>query len=186
MTTRGQPDTAHYVQMGRIVRTSGFDAPSVLVKDGAKLLNVWVDGMRGVPENSNFPRMNIRVLGGTGTTVSNNRDSETAGASALETYSTQDGYPCVSNTLTGNVITAYSSDNATHPADGMSIHCENSDVENNQVIDASDVAIIIFNASPAIQKSQVRNNTVVSAGNSVNGALGADPFFPPSDGPNDN
>ncbi len=184
LSTTGQPDNPHYALMGRLSRIPGntpFGGPAVLLKDGAKLLNVWVDGQRDQPGNDNSgnnPSQNIRLLGGTGTTVSNSRSTNTAGPSSLETYGSLDGDPCGSNTITNNLITAYSSDNyiANKWTDGISDHCENSDVENNQIVDATDAAIVTFEASTVAQKSKVANNTILSAGNSIYWGIDADPL----------
>jgi len=63
-------------------------------------------------------------------------------------------------------------------ADGLSIGCEHSTVESNQIIDATDVGIVVYTAGlTAIQESIVSGNTVISAGNSAFGALAFDPLL---------
>lgn len=187
LTTTGQPSTGQYALMGRLVRAANFvggnpnaQIPMVKVSSGARLLNVWVDGQRGVPSNYQKNALNIEIEGGSGTTVSNNRDSNTFGWSNLHALGSKEGAPCASNIIKGNVVTAYSSSHFKNSqggqqwSDGLSIACENADVEGNQVVDATDVGIVLFRASPAVQKSTVRNNTVLSAGNAAFGGLVAD------------
>lgn len=176
LTTTGQPGTGKYALMGRLVRVSSFTGvPMVKLDSGAKLLNVWVDGQRGIPGNYNSNTINIEVEGGSGTTVSNSRDSNTAGWTNFHALGSKEGPVCSSNTIKGNVVTAYSSSHYNQQwSDGLSIACENADVENNAVVDATDVGIVVFRASPAVQKSIVRNNTVLSAGNPAFGGLVAD------------
>lgn len=69
-------------------------------------------------------------------------------------------------------------------ADGLSIECEHTTVEHNQVVDASDAGIVVFRAGFTVaQESQVYSNTVLNAGNPAWLAFGAnglwsDPGFP--------
>ena len=53
--------------------------------------------------------------------------------------------------------------------------CENTTIENNQIVDVSDIAIVLF-ASPGVtQASRIANNTIVSAGLSTNAPISSDP-----------
>jgi hypothetical protein len=67
--------------------------------------------------------------------------------------------------------------------DGISVGCEDTLVAHNQVVDATDVGIVVFTAYPATQISKVTENTVISAGNSAFGAMGFDPLQNRSPGP---
>jgi hypothetical protein len=83
----------------------------------------------------------------------------------------------VTNYIGYNLITGYATNH--YPisatvggwADGITMACENATVEQNQIIDATDVAIVMFWAQPVNQQSIVRNNQILSAGNSAYGAL---------------
>jgi len=183
LTTFGSPGHAKYALMGRLVRAGTFATPVVQVDGGAKLLNVWVDGARtnvGYGDNE----INIEVRGGTGTNVSNCLISNSAGWSSFHALGTAEGFPCASNTVTNNLVTAYSSmhfkqtgaADISQWTDGLSIACENADVENNQIVDATDVGIVLFRAYSAVQKSLVRNNTILSAGNPSYGGITLDPL----------
>jgi hypothetical protein len=103
-------------------------------------------------------------------------------------------YSCYSNKISGSRVTAYSSSyfndpNRTWPwSDGLSISCENMLVESNEIVDATDAAIVVYTAVPGAdacpqgteslsncpQSSIVRNNLILSAGNSAYWGLGAD------------
>src|SRR5690606_30069501 len=78
-----------------------------------------------------------------------------------------------------NLITAYSSyhynTSVSEPwTDGITNACDNATIRYNQIVDASDVAIVSF-ATGGNQSSQVYSNTILNAGNSSYGALGFDP-----------
>jgi hypothetical protein len=64
--------------------------------------------------------------------------------------------------------------------------CQDASVIGNEVVDASDVPIVLYRSQPVqgatvAQRSQVTGNTVLNAGNSAYGGLGLDPL--PSDTP---
>jgi uncharacterized protein DUF4214 len=183
LTTVGQPSPNQYAQMGRLVRASGFGEGStgaavVEVESGAKLLNVWVDGQRSGPTDHQGETVNVETAGGSGTTVSADRLGNDIGFTNLHALGTAESLPCSSTTITGNLITAYSSSHTQTNdwSDGISTACENTTVENNTVIDATDVGIVMFRAYPAVQKSVVADNTILNAGNAAFGGIVADPL----------
>jgi hypothetical protein len=183
VATIGQPPRQRYALFARLVRTSNFNDTAVRVEAGAKLKHVWVDGQRGTPLNANSRSINVQMHGGTGTSIINSRIDNSAGWSSLTALGSTEGRPCSSNVISGNLVTVYSSDHflrvsPTHGAftDGIGVSCESTTVENNEVVDATDVAIIVFRSAPAIQRSKVRNNKILNAGNSAYGALVADPL----------
>jgi hypothetical protein len=91
--------------------------------------------------------------------------------------STAESLPCTSTTITGNLVTAYSSSHTNQDwSDGLSVACENATVTGNTVIDATDVGIVLFRAYPAAQKSTVSGNTILNAGNPAFGGIVADPL----------
>lgn len=181
LTTTGDPDPRHYADMGRLVSGTAFDGPLLVVRAGAAARHVWVDGGRDGAGASAPARNTVRVDGGTGTAVTEDKISNTAGPSSLLALGVDSGFPCRDVSLAGNVITAYSSDHYRTDAwtDGISVACEDADVTGNQIIDASDVGIVLYRAGPrAAQHSQVHGNDVLAAGNSAYGALVADPLYP--------
>jgi hypothetical protein len=183
LTTTGSPGLHHYADMGRLVRAAAFPAPSapegmVQVQNGATLSNVWVDGARDTPRNT-ASLENVMTYG-TGITVSSDRISNTQGPSSLYLLGGYDGYPCTLATVSGNLITAYSSDHYLSPdwADGITDNCEGATISGNQIVDATDVAIVVFRNTPTSgQHTIVTGNYILSAGNSMYGGMGFDPLY---------
>lgn len=188
LATYGNPLPNKYAKMARLVRVSNFNASLLRLNSGAKLKNVWVDGQLNIL--GIYPRVNdinIQIMGGSGVQIVSNRISRSAGWTALQALGSAEGYACGSNWITSNLITSYASSHYWSNtgdaywggwSDGLSIGCENATVEYNQIIDATDVAIVVFRATPAIQRSIVRNNTILNAGNSAYGGMGFDPLTP--------
>ncbi|WP_433178540.1 DUF4214 domain-containing protein [Actinoallomurus sp. CA-150999] len=184
LATIDSPDPRHYALMGRLVRDSSFNDRLVVLGNGSHLTNVWVDGARNTPENSDPSRDNVVLYGGTGTAVTDSKISNSAGPQAVYALGAFDGYGCADAKISGNVITAYSSDHVKTNtwSDGVAVGCEHATVTGNQVVDASDVPIVLYQSSPVqgtavAQQSQVKGNTVLNAGNSAYGGLGIDPLF---------
>lgn len=180
LATTGYPEPTHYALMGRLVRNAGFKTAAVTLEDGAWLHHVWVDGQRGVVGFVD-DGINVRLLGGGGTTIRNSMITNSAGWSSVQVFGTSEGFPCTSTVVvTGNLVTAYSSGHVRgklkhNPwTDGLSISCESTYVVENQIVDATDVGIVLFRAHPAIQKSMVRFNRIIAAGNSAYGAITID------------
>jgi hypothetical protein len=190
LTTDGNPDPRHYADMGRLVRDPSFGAPSSLtgmvqVQKEATLSNVWVDGARDTPGNV-APLEDVITYGGPGTTLSNDKIGNAQGPNTVYLFGGYNGYTCPKETVSGNLITAYSSDhylNATGSGDwtdGIADNCEGATISGNQVVDATDVAIVVYrNTTASAQQSVVTGNTVLSAGNSMYGGLGFDPLYRP-------
>jgi hypothetical protein len=180
LSTYGSPGPNRHAVMARLVRDAPFANAMVQINidshdSSGALTNVWVDGQRTQASAFVTNATNIEIFGGTAATVDSNFISNTLGWSSLHSFGTLNDQPCSSNTITNNVITVYPSLHTDSEwADGISIGCENSVVENNQVIDATDAGIVVYTAYPATQKSVVTGNTVVSAGNSAYAGLGFD------------
>lgn len=192
LATYGLPSPQQHALMARLVRASAFAAPMIQINadnnpnPSGSLKHVWVDGQRTQSTPFVSGAIDIEIYGGQGATLNSNFLSNSLGWSTVHSYGSLDGRPCASNTITNNVITAYPSVHANQQwTDGLSIGCENTIVQNNQIVDPTDVGIVVFTAYPATQKSTVSNNTVVSAGNSAFGAMGFDPLQNRSAGPPD-
>jgi hypothetical protein len=174
--TTGTPPHNNYALMARLVRNAAFNAPAVQLQSGAKLEFVWVDGQRG-QIGFEADRYNLEMLGGNGTTVYNCMITNTAGATNLKALGYGENYPCASATIQGNEITGYSTSNLNSLwGDGLTVACENTTVYDNEITDATDVAIVVFDAGNATQKSQVHHNRILNAGNSAFGGIVADPW----------
>lgn len=175
LATTGLPARKKYALMGRLVRSSAFNAEMVKLNSGSKLRHVWVDGTRNLPQNFVSDAINVRLYGGTGTTVENCRMDNSRGWSTLQAVGWN--IPCDSNTIRGNLVTAYSSSHLdVQWTDGLSIACGNAIVEHNEIIDATDVPIVLFRSDMESQQSQVRYNLILNAGNSAYGGLVVDPL----------
>jgi hypothetical protein len=189
LTTEGNPDPRHYAGMGRLVRGSSYAEPAsidamVHVEGGATLSHVWVDGARDTSGDT-APLEDIITYGGSGTTLSADRVDNAQGPNTVYLFgSYNNGYePCPSEQVSGNLITAYSSDHYQSGdwTDGIADNCEGARISGNQVVDASDVAIVVYrNTQATPQRSVVTGNTVLSAGNSMYGGLGFDPLYRPA------
>jgi hypothetical protein len=174
LSTEGQPSPRHYTQMARLVRASSFNGPNIQVDGSGSISNLWVDGQRNVLGYNN-PGMNVMTLGGTGTVVSFNKLVEPQGGSNIISTGAQTGSACVKETIINNLLTGYTTVHGySTPADGMTMQCENLDIENNQIVDMSDVGIVLFGSVKVNQASKIINNTIVSAGNSMTAAISAD------------
>jgi hypothetical protein len=192
LATEGLPSPRQHALMARLVRAAPFASPMIQINlDGnpnpsGALRNLWVDGQRTAASAFVSGAINVEIYGGTGATVDSSFMSNSLGWSTVHSYGSLDGRPCASNTLTNNVITAYPSVHANSEwTDGLSVGCENTLVQGNQIIDPTDVGIVVFTAYPATQKTLVTGNVVVSAGNSAFGAMGFDPLQGRSPAPPD-
>jgi Domain of unknown function (DUF4214) len=185
LTTYGVPATTSYVLMARLVRTTTsdgkkFPGPNVDIQGGAKLTNVWVDGQRNVLGYYKIAggagdNANVVTLSGANTVVSGNKLSDPQGGTNFFSAGGPDP-ACSNQIIRENLLTAYSSDHGfIDPADGFTMNCEGLDVENNSIVDVSDVGIVLFATSGVRQHSKISNNSIVSAGNSMNAAISSDP-----------
>lgn len=174
LTTTGTPGKKHTGLLGRLVRAGSFNDSMVIMSDSSKLISIWVDGQR---DNLGFIQAGINVHGrGNAIEVRDNFISDSTGWSTVQFWGDVTGFPCGSGWIVGNLVTAYGSKHSDGQwTDGISVSCENALVEDNSVVDATDVGIVLFYAKNA-QKSIVRNNTVVNIGTSAFGGIVADPL----------
>ncbi|MFI9847393.1 DUF4214 domain-containing protein [Nonomuraea sp. NPDC051941] len=182
LATTGTPSPREYARQGRLVRASSFGEPVVRLQSGARLRGVWVDGQRGAYTNFTLNAINVQLMGGDGTEVSGSKISDSRGWSSLLALGSGDNRPCPRAVISGNLVTAYSSEHVMHDGvgrwtDGISVSCENAVVEGNGIVDATDVGIVLFRSSPATQRSSVQGNVVLNAGNAAYGAIVVDPLY---------
>ncbi len=180
LATTGLPPQSQYAKQARIVRTSAFgtqpgDSGLVHLLPGAKLHSVWVSGQgqNFSSDSQKNDKVTVFMQGGTGTLVSNSRIDNASGWTQVLAHHF-DGLAC-SMTVTSNLLTGYANNHQAKLTDGISGNCENLSISYNDVVDASDVGVILFASStaagPMTQASQVHHNTVVSAGVPAIGAL---------------
>jgi hypothetical protein len=186
LITSGSPGPTQYAKQGRLVRSTAFQGPMVDIASGGAIESVWVSGQRPAvgynPTGGGNESGNIRLLGGSGTKALNNRTDTPAGWTTLSLWGQAEGFPCASATVSGNLSLGYGSapySNDVTPfsppgtwADGISNACENAVITSNTVVDATDVGIVVFQSSPAVQRSYVASNTVVAGGVPAIAALG--------------
>jgi hypothetical protein len=202
LTTAGDPGPRQYASMARLVRLPTYTYPSgtiglqlVTVLPGAHLVHVWVDGQRDQSSPDQFANFDVVMVGGTGTVVADDRIGNTDGASTLEdlggSMTARPAPACADNLIAGNLIEAYSSAHVAfgtvypydHPqADGIGDYCEGARIVDNDLVDISDTAIVLFDGAPLVptahpQTSVVEHNTIVSAGNSMSFAISTDPGY---------
>ena len=177
LTTYGEPETTSYALMARLVRVSSFDGPNVWVQSDATLTHVWIDGQRGLLGfhkigGGTADNANVVTNGGANIEISSNRLSNPQGGTNF--YSA--GGACSNETVKANLVTAYS---AVHDisgfSDGLTMACEDLDIEDNGIVDVTDVAIVLFATPGVTQHSRIAHNVIVSAGHSTNAAISADP-----------
>jgi hypothetical protein len=181
LRTYGKPTPHSYALMGRLVRATTFDGPSIGIQGAGTLTNVWVDGQRNVlgyhkVSGGAGDNANVVTLSGSNTLVSSNKLSDPQGGTNFFSVGGYVGTPCSNQIVGGNLVTAYSSIHGfSKNADGLTISCEGLDVENNEIVDVSDIGVVLFAAPGIAQRSRIANNTIVSAGLSTNAAISADP-----------
>jgi hypothetical protein len=181
LTTSGAPSPERYARMGRLARVAapgaGADPATVVLAAGARLRNVWVDGGRAWLQTYVRDALTVRVEGD-GATVEQTRITNSLGGGSLFVMGPHYGVPCKTAILHDNLVTAYSSghDDGTW-ADGISVACAEATIEDNAVVDATDVGIILYRVEGGSQSSRVEGNTVIAAGRSAFAALAVDPIF---------
>jgi hypothetical protein len=158
---------------------------------------VWVDG-KGLNDPSNFKIGLVGTRSGQRPTeVVDNRlsDPPADGTTVRVTGYGTTGIPCSGRIVSRNIVTGYATEHAQTRlgkakwADGVSVFCEQSTVQDNDIVDITDSGIVVYgswNSDPAnwngggpsnglrTQRSLVSGNLILSAGNSANVALGAD------------
>ncbi len=202
LETAGRPDPKRYADMARLARLPGFanapknpDQELVHVDPGGRLEHVWVDGQRFIPDPSEFPVYSVRMGSGTDTAVADDRVGDPEGASGIEadgeTGEAPGHLPCRDNRIVDNLVEGYATYHGyppggppnDHPeSDGIGVYCEDALVEGNQEVDISDSGIVLFDGAPLAtgvppQISQVRDNTMVSAGISSYFGIVTDPGY---------
>ncbi len=178
-----------YARMARIVRTRLFNQPLISVNPGGRILGVWVDGRRselryndpvlkilGLSTTERFTfSHNVSLRGGLNlgqeAEISYSKLSDSCGWTTVHSIGNQGDRVVGFTRVTQNVVSSYEADrdlNGAFFTDGISSSTSDAIIDNNEVVDSSDVGIVIFNSGLAVpQNSQVTNNIVFFAG--VNG-----------------
>ncbi len=205
LTTCGFPTPTRYARMGRLVRAGTDLSPMVVLRDGDTLRGVWVDGQHAqlsssgltVPNahnvefyNSSSPPAPLPPWPWPQTTrIESCRLADPLGwTNVCGRENHWIGQPCLAGGLvTGNLVTDYASRHYPIPddpyrqsrwVDGLGTECKRTVIEDNQIVDATDVGIVVFRSpvGTRVQSSTVRFNTVWNAGNSSYGDYGVEPY----------
>lgn len=174
LATVGLPHQSQGPQLGRLARNSAFNGPLIDLKDNSTIRSLWIDGQRNRFGYIGGGAINVYTQA-SNVTVANNIISDTPAWTNLQFFHA--GQTCNGGRITANMVTAYGS---THTgsgwSDGLSIACPSVTVDSNAVVDATDVAIIVFQVYPHVQASKVSNNQILNAGNSTYAGIAADPL----------
>lgn len=202
LETAGGFDHTMYARQARLVRAAdspkGYSPQGILVimQPGSTVRNIWVSGQRHLnkgslvahpPANRQedvFP--NINYVGGNNGTIRGVRSDAPLSGTHIATFPvptpaipTAAGAFSGSITIDNNLTTGYAhkheADGTTIPwADGISNHITNAIITNNQIVDPTDVGIVIFGHDNSVQNSAAWLNTIVHSGPSAYGSLGMD------------
>ena len=184
--TYDEPDTKHYALMARLRATSSLGSkPMFRTRDGGALMHVWLDG-NGANRGWKGAAPIIDAKGMTGTGgfyntffITANKMSDTAGNSSVQLFGEGESASCDGQVyVTDNIITSY---DATHYVqsqytDGVRTSLCKVHIENNTIIDATDVGVVVFRVGPAnsAQNTIVKNNAILQAGNDAYGGVTID------------
>ncbi len=182
LETAGGIDRTRYARQARLVRAGGsIDFTHMLhVSGGATVRNLWISGQRHLFKNvpqADGVRANIRFTGDTHGVLQGIRSDAALQRSHIETASSAShaGSILIENNLTTGYTSNHVADGThTWVTDGLSVHTYNSTVRKNDIVDPTDVGIVIFGHDTAPQASVAHGNTIVHAGHSAYGSLGFD------------
>jgi hypothetical protein len=171
-----------YASMARIVYapTSAniTKASLVVVQEGATLKNVWVDGqMWNYPTKNGGPNVRFAPTS-PGSSVIENIRSDNARSAQNITLTSNTGECINPITIQSNlVINSANLHTADKWADGIATVCARATIIYNEILDASDVAIIAYRTYGSVaQGSVIKWNNILQAGNDVFAGLAADPL----------
>lgn len=176
-----EADRKAYARLARLTRGVGFGDALVQLEEGAHIEALWLDGRVGDfasdPDTSKLgPNVFTEPTVKMASSVRYIRSENPSGAQNIRIGSYA-GKVCTKEMLVeGNLATNSGNDNRAGGArpiwsDGIFVHCETSLVKNNEVLDPSDVGLILFVSENGEQHSSITSNRVLSAGNDAFGGL---------------
>lgn len=179
LRTMGKP--AHYAQQARLIRTINNASYMLMLKKGASVENVWIDGNRMafldiLDENGEiyWPNAGHCVcLGADETSLVGCRINDSPSATHVFGADLVRGLA-----IKDNLLTCYATSHVEGRwADGITHAARDSVIEGNHVIDATDVGIIAFrfiSETDEPQDTQICGNRVLNLGNSAYAGLDID------------
>ena len=197
LATVGRPGPRSYEEMARLVRVGNpcrvdWCDRTVLAVDGSRnpatpggqVQSVWIDGGGGYPRQPADAGSTVQLESGANSAIIESRldapipRPPSAGTTlGLQGIGNAPYLPCSGLQATANLITVYSSDHflSLTWADGITVDCEDARVERNTVVDATDAGIGLFGNAGADQRSVIRGNYILSAGNDAYSGIDVDP-----------
>lgn len=195
LETAGGVGRRMYARQARLVRSGTKPGMLIVMQPGSTVRKVWVDGGRDRFDKAKLPRdanainnvyPNIDYIGGDGGAIRGVRSDAPLSGTHIQTYP----YPFPSETapaavyagsvsIDDNLTTGYAhshySDGTPIPwADGISNHINRATITGNDIVDPTDVGIVLFTHNKDRQASTASNNVIVHAGHSAYGSLGFD------------
>jgi hypothetical protein len=194
LETAGGIPRRMYARQARLVRNYHQQDILVVMQPGAKVRNIWVSGGRElfkgalvhspVAQNNVFP--NINYVGGNYGVIQGVRSDAPLSATHIATFPVPTppvptaptaflGSVLIDDNLTtGYAHSHYVDGSPVAWADGVSNHITGGIITRNDIIDPTDVGIVIFGHDGSEQHSIANHNVIVHAGHSAYGSLGLD------------
>jgi hypothetical protein len=160
------------------------DGSSSPASPGGQVQSVWIDGGGGYPRQIADGGSTVQLESGENSAITDSRMDApiprppTAGTTlGLQGVGSPPHVPCSGVQAARNLITAYTSDHFLWMqwADGITVDCEDARVEHNTIVDATDAGIALFGNPGPDQRSVIRRNYILSAGNDAYSAIDVDP-----------
>jgi len=176
LMTDGAPNTNSYAKMARLIKSGTLNANMIELMNGGKIQNVWIDGRASViGKEQAYVSVEEKDDSSYGSIkITNCRFSDPSGWTNIHILGQHDGSHCTNAEISNNLITGYANDHVRYTADGISVSCENTLIFGNQLVDVTDVGIVIFRGNPP-QHSSAWGNFLLASGNSCTGFLSIDP-----------
>ena len=184
LRTRGNP--VHYVLQARIIQVSKV-SDMVVLSSGSRLENIWVDGNRiafDTELRNDATKIEWSGFGCTVVMFGNNIQLTGCRINDSTAGTCVSGRDYSSNLfIANNLVTCYASNHHNcRPNDGITHAARSSIIENNHIVDATDVGIVPFrfkSNNPVFepQDTKVRNNRIINLGNSAMAGLCIDPWI---------
>lgn len=179
----------HYLRMARFVPAGNFYnggpiKPMISVQGTGQVRDVWLDGGRGDTMSSDHAiagGANIEIVGPG--LVQNIRSDNAAGYVNVASSGPASGVSCSGQVIRDSLFTNYSGGareigRNTTWQDALNVFCNDVLIEGNDIVDATDGAIVLFSGLQYPQKSKVRSNYVLNAGNNAYWGIVWDPHTP--------
>ena len=198
LATVGLPGPSSYEKMARLIRIGNpcqadpwcdrtvlaVDGSMTDAKPGGEVQSVWIDGGGGYPRQIADGGSTVQLESAANAAITDSRMDApiprppAAGTTlGLQGVGSPPYVPCSGMQATRNLITVYTSDHFLwlRWADGITVDCEDARVEHNTIVDATDAGIALFGNAGADQRSLIRWNYVLSAGNDAYSGVDVDP-----------